>query len=139
MTNKKSNKGFTLIEILIAMSIISLIAMAFFTFLNTSIRFNSKNEKDIKALNIAQSEVENLREQIKSGKTEDFKFVNGSTINLNSAIPNKLSLEVNGVLYNLEIDLKESENLYTIHVNVKLNNKYISKKSIDLVTQVFGG
>lgn len=70
MKHIKNNKGFTLIEILVAMSIISIITFTFFTIMNSSIKQNSKNEKDIKALNIAQSEIENLRKEIKSSATE---------------------------------------------------------------------
>lgn len=65
MSKIKRTEGLTLIEILIAMSVISIIAMAFFTFINSSIKFNAKNEHDIKALNIAQSEIENFRQQVK--------------------------------------------------------------------------
>ena len=62
----KKNRAFTLIELLVSLSIISIISMAFFSFLNSSIKINSKNEKDINSLNIAQSEIEKLRKQIKS-------------------------------------------------------------------------
>lgn len=85
MRKLKRQEGFTLIEILIAMSIISLIAMAFFTFINSSIKFNTKNDQDIKALNIAQSEIENLRQQIKvSNSNSDLKIEldDGKIINI---------------------------------------------------------
>ena len=58
-------KGFTLIEILIAMTIVSILVFSLSTIINSSIKQNTKNEKDIKLLNIAQSEIENLRRKIK--------------------------------------------------------------------------
>ena len=61
---KGNNRGFTLIEILISMAIISIVLFSLFTTINSSIRQNTKNEKDIKLLNIAQSEIENLRKEI---------------------------------------------------------------------------
>lgn len=63
---QKNNNGFTLLELLISLSIVSIICVTFYGFLNNSIKTNGKNERDIKALNIAQSEIENLRQQIKS-------------------------------------------------------------------------
>ena len=66
MKKVKSIHGFTLIEVLVAMSIISIVSMGFYTIINYSIKNNVKNEKDIQALNMAQSEIENLRSQIKS-------------------------------------------------------------------------
>lgn len=66
----REKDGFTLIEILIAMAIASIVLVAFFSFLNSTIMNNAKNEKDIKLVNIAQSEIEILREQIKSGTSQ---------------------------------------------------------------------
>lgn len=63
---KGNNRGFTLVEILISMAIISIVLFSLFTIINSSIKQNTKNEKDIKLLNIAQSEIENLRKEIKS-------------------------------------------------------------------------
>lgn len=71
----KKCRGFTLLEILVAMSIISLISMAFFSFLSSSTKINSKNEKDINSLNIAQSEIEKLRQQIKSTNWDNNLYI----------------------------------------------------------------
>jgi prepilin-type N-terminal cleavage/methylation domain-containing protein len=65
----RNNNGFTLIELIIALSVVSIILMAFYSIINSSIKHNVKNEKDIKALNIAQSEVESLRNEIKSSNS----------------------------------------------------------------------
>jgi prepilin-type N-terminal cleavage/methylation domain-containing protein len=135
---KNRRRGFTLVEVLVAMSIISLIAIGFFTILNTSIRFNVKNEKDIKALNIAQSEIENLRNQIKS-KKKDFTTVDGKEINTNKyPIHYDKIIGEDKTSYNVNLKLDEKNNLYTISIDVELNNTYFSKRSLNLITQVFG-
>jgi prepilin-type N-terminal cleavage/methylation domain-containing protein len=66
-----NKKGFTLIEILIALSIASIISIGFFQVINMTIKTNSKNEKDIKSLNIAQTEIESLRAQIKNATNDN--------------------------------------------------------------------
>ncbi|MCC0661712.1 prepilin-type N-terminal cleavage/methylation domain-containing protein [Clostridioides sp. ZZV14-6154] len=71
MDKKSNEKGFSLIEVLVAMAIMGIILFAFFNIINTNEKANTKNEADISSLNYVQSEIENLREKIKSG-TFDF-------------------------------------------------------------------
>ena len=54
---RNNNKGFTLLELLISLSIITIILLAFSTIIISSIKGNTKNDKDINALNLAQSEI----------------------------------------------------------------------------------
>ncbi|MGL5328903.1 MAG: PulJ/GspJ family protein [Peptostreptococcaceae bacterium] len=129
---RDKQKGFTLIEVLIAMSIISLIAMTFFNFLNSSIRYNAKNEKDIQYLNIAQTEIENLREQIKSDTKDGFTSSDGTKIKDNN-------LKADYDEYGLEINLRPDGELYTIEVYVEPKYNYFSNRSVRLITKVFGG
>lgn len=68
MGKKSSEKGFSLIEVLVAMAIMGIILFAFFNIINTNNKVNTKNETDISSLNYVQSEIENLREKIKSGE-----------------------------------------------------------------------
>ncbi|MCC0699756.1 prepilin-type N-terminal cleavage/methylation domain-containing protein [Clostridioides sp. ZZV15-6383] len=68
MGKKSSEKGFSLIEVLVAMAIMGIILFAFFYIINTNNKVNTKNETDISSLNYVQSEIENLREKIKSGE-----------------------------------------------------------------------
>ncbi len=68
MGKKSSEKGFSLIEVLVAMAIMGIILFAFFNIINTNNKVNTKNETDINSLNYVQSEIENLREKIKSGE-----------------------------------------------------------------------
>lgn len=66
MNKLKKSKGFTLIELLVALAIVGIILLAFFKVADSTTKMNVKNDRDIKALNLAQSEIENLRNQIKN-------------------------------------------------------------------------
>lgn len=105
----KNNKGFTLIELIIALSVISIILMAFYSIINSSIKHNVKNEKDIKSLNIAQSEIESLRNEIKSSN---------SSINIYDDEGNIL------------ITIPESEDIIWKETEIEENGE---KKNIDIV------
>ncbi len=73
--NLKNEDGFTLIEILVSLAIVSIISMAFFATVNMTTKYNAKNEKDIQAMDVAQSEIEYLIKEIKSNKkTIDIDF-----------------------------------------------------------------
>ena len=66
MKKIKKYEGFTLLELLVALAIIGTVLLAFFRVIDSTNRINTKNDRDIKALNILQSEIENLRKQIKT-------------------------------------------------------------------------
>jgi len=152
----RKNRGFTLIELIIALSVISIITMAFFTTINSSIKHNAKNEKDIKALNIAQTEIENLRDCIKSNTDliiSDESITEGN-INIieklvlfdENNIYNKIIVEDN-IKYQYIVTLKVSREkrpskslnefyLYDINIDVKAENENLSKKITTLTTKV---
>ena len=85
MIKLEKSKGFTLIELLVALAIVGTILLAFFKIIDSTNRMNVKNDRDIKALNIAQSEIENLRSQIKekSGNNERKLFVYDNSLDSN--------------------------------------------------------
>lgn len=133
MVTKKINnhKGFTLIELLIVMSIISLIAMTFFYVLGSAIKSNTKNEVDIKALNIAQTKIENIRVEIKSGSISENKNII-DYVNIDSR-----KYTVNTEVIKHPIDTTSS-NMYSIRVSVKTDIPFNSRsKTIELNTEVF--
>jgi prepilin-type N-terminal cleavage/methylation domain-containing protein len=152
-TKYKNNRGFTLIEILIAMGIISLIAMAFSTILNSTIKANSVNEKNIKCLNIAQSEVENIRQQIKESKSIQVESSESyEPIPIEIGVEKKVSKDIkndNNMYYEkIKVDKetisvvngsqKVSNYLYTINVFVHYNEDDFDKgKGKEITTQVF--
>jgi prepilin-type N-terminal cleavage/methylation domain-containing protein len=134
---KNSNKGFTLIEILVAMSIVMLIAMAFFSINNMSIKLNSKNEKDIQSMNIAQSIMEDIRQDIKEGKDGSYfdKIVWANGL---QGEYNKEDIEIDNNKYNVNIAIYKNEansRLYTVIVDVSALNA--TNKNARLITQIF--
>ena len=154
---RNNDKGFTLLELLISLSIITIILLAFSTIIISSIKGNTKNDKDISALNLAQSEIEIVRKQIKDGKTS-FKNSENETLEFNSIID---SIENTENIYYKDVDGKNFEvkfhiskndeylggSLYKLWVRVKLKQKdeednweddYFSKKYTELITEVFG-
>lgn len=101
--------GFTLIELLIAMSIISIISISFFVILNSSIKINKKNEIDIQSMQIAQSEIESIRAEIKSGKNPSNS--NSNKIDGDFKIVTEINQEGSYIkmkLYNVNITVEPS-------------------------------
>ncbi len=132
----KNTRGLTLVELLISMSILSIIGLAFFSTINTSIKTNKKNETDIKALHLAQSEVENLRVQIKKST--------GSKLDIVDLKDNKITINTDNYYtseeYEVKIKITEKEDLlYEIRVTVGAVNSNFSKKKTEIITQVIKG
>jgi prepilin-type N-terminal cleavage/methylation domain-containing protein len=139
---KNSNKGFTLIEVLVAMGIVMLIAMAFFSINNMSIKVNDKNEKNIQSMNIAQSVMEDVRGYIKEGTGISYEIdLNEGS---NWTIGNKYNKDITSTqnigstIYNTDVKIERqkigSRYLYTVTVNVSAPN---SNKNTKLITQIF--
>lgn len=145
----KRNKGFTLIEILIALSIISIITMALFTAIASTVKGNIKSEVNIKLMNMAQSEIENIRQLIKEEKPiiliDD---INKSEVEVtigNKLVINKKNKNDTKNYYESILITKEnitggniSNYLYTIKVIVnndiqRLNNN----QGKEIITKVF--
>lgn len=130
------SKGFTLIEVLVSIGILSIIGLAFFSTINTSIKTNKKNEMDIKALHLAESEVENLRVQIKKSKE--------STLNIVDSNKNKIIIGIENIytsdeyIVKTKVEKKESL-LYEIRVNVEPVKQDFSKKKTEIITLVTKG
>ena len=154
---RNNNKGFTLLELLISLSIITIILLAFSTIIISSIKGNTKNDKDISALNLAQSEIEIVRKQIKDGKTS-FKNSKNETLEFNSisdSIENTENIyykDVDGKNFEVKFYISKNDeylggSLYKLWVRVKSKQKddednweddYFSKKYTELITEVFG-
>lgn len=126
MNKFKKNKGFTLIELLVALVIVGIILLSFFKSVDSTIRMDAKNDRDIKALNIAQSEIENLRNQIKNGiQPEEIK-------------DKTYEKSIDGKAFDVTLDISKSEvnnanitneiYMYTINIKVKSLDEYFTKK-----------
>lgn len=170
MKNKKikSNLGVTLIELLISIAILSIISIGFFKFINIAIKMNVKNEKDIQAMNIAQSEIEQLRQDIKNNSLvlEDGQWVSYSThsflesgfepefvqeYNIKEIFNQYIEKEVDDtnnvannkfivkiLLYRQKKSNSNQGYLYTIDMQVSNKDNTLSKRVIKLRYQVFG-
>ena len=127
---RKFSKGFTFVEILVCLGKISIIGLIFFTVINISIKSNKKTEVDSVALSIAQSEIENIRVQIKNDENriknlDDNELVIGS---VNKYTSND---------YNIEILIEDkTDRLYEVKVSLKYKNESFSIRSTEIITQV---
>lgn len=131
---KNNSRGFTLVEVLISLSILSILMLVFFNVINTSIKTNKKNEIDINALNLAQSEVENIRMQIKNNNTSNIKNLENNEIIIGTSNGYTSNDYVVEILVQQKSDL-----LYEINVTVKPKNSNFSKKDTQIITQVVVG
>lgn len=76
--NRKQNKGFTLVEVLIAMTILGIIVVPLLHAFVTSANTNAKSKRIMDATGLAQ----NIMEELKAGSLEDLaKQFNGSVEN----------------------------------------------------------
>ena len=142
---RNNDKGFTLLELLISLSIITIILLAFSTITISSIKGNTKNDKDISALNIAQSEIEVIRKQIKDRETN---LKNSENKSIEKNTKEIYSKEIDGKKIEVELCVSEKEKfsqyiLYKLCFSVEPKQKneksdYFSKKHTELVTEVFG-
>lgn len=131
---KKNNaKGFTLIEVLISICILSILTIVFSNVMNNSIKINKKNEVDINAMHLAQTEIENLRVQIKNNST------NIVDLNNNPIILEQTNVYTSGE-YTVNILVgKKNDLLYEINVEVEPRNSNFSTKNTQIITQVVTG
>ena len=116
----KKESGFTLIEILVSLAIVSIISMAFFTIVNMTTRKSAKNEKDIQAMDIAQSQIEYLIKEIKSSE-----YANKDHIQINFDENGKLSIiESNKQRYDSNTNDLETSSSYEVKYDGNENTKY---------------
>lgn len=132
----RSSKGFTLAEILISLSILSILILVFFGVINTSIKNNKKNEIDINSLSLAQSEVENIRIQIKNNNISNLKDLENNEIIIDADIENSYTFKNYEVKISVE---QESDLLYKVKVTVSHKNSNYSKRNVQIITQVVVG
>lgn len=154
---KINNKGFTLLELLVALAIVSLGVMTMFAAVNSNLKINTKNDKDIKSLQIAQSEIENLRSQIKNKSLSTFNIkeynkekkvyeeVDRNLDELENGIEYLKIIDNEVNIYKVKLTVSKdidkngnSTDLYTIDVNVSSQNEDFSGKNTNLITKVFG-
>lgn len=158
MKKKLKSKGFTLIEVLVAMSIISIIVIFFYNALNNTIKMNKKAENDIQMMDIAQSKMENMLSNIResSDDSEEIEVeINGSIVRLNSLFNNNsiyttqfeevYENKVSNYIVDLKIERKlinsgtilSNSYLYNINFSVKEKYKKFSNGQVSMSTSIF--
>jgi prepilin-type N-terminal cleavage/methylation domain-containing protein len=120
---KKYNKnplGFTLIEILVTLVILSIVLLSFMSFFTQSSLFTQKNNEKLTAINLAQETVVTI-------KNQPSYFQKVAKYSTGFPEPEKTILNVNSIgVFNenpnyrlgLEIAKDYSYNLYKIHVQI---------------------
>ena len=157
MKHNKTNRGFTLIEVLISLSIVTIILLSLFSFYNSSIKFNKKNETDINSLNVSQTAIESMRIYSKLNNKFGIDIDNDGVDDLgfDNSESNWVDLDseyriYTGNLDTLEIEKDNNKYLATINsvkryknnmsvytVELETKSKYNSTKKINLITQVY--
>ena len=114
-------KGFTLVEVIISITILGILIIPIFTLMSINIKLSSESIKQIKATNFAESKIEELKfsETIKSGNNT----IEKDGFKIESLIE---------PIYSLENDKDKknainSSKLYRITVEVIKNDKVIEK------------
>ena len=142
----KNKKGFTLLEMIVAMSIVLIIAISFFANLNNITKSNVKNDKDIKAMDISQSEMEKIIKYIKKDEVNINGSLNLETCNIGDNI-NYLVNHSAKDIYKCHVELVNRKKikqgtknafLYTIKIQTNLESSKFSKRKIEIITQILG-
>lgn len=130
MNKLKKPKGFTLIELLVALSIVMIILLTFFKVIDNTTKMNVKNDIDIKALKLAKSEIENLRNQIKNGEeveSRDYiKSMDGKEFEVSLQIISETKVMTK------KNTLDTGLYMYKINIKVEPCDTYFSRKSTEL-------
>lgn len=148
MNKLKKNKGFTLIELLVALSIVGIILLSFFKVIDNTTKINVKNDIDIKALKLAKSEIENLRNNIKNKTLSENTDINNiiqneKEVSNESIKPYIKSIDGKEFQVSLNIISKSkvyAQNktldtglyMYKINIKVEACDTYFSRKSAEL-------
>ncbi|MCR8746027.1 type II secretion system protein [Romboutsia lituseburensis] len=143
---KKDNKGVTLLELLVSLAIISFLIFAFFRVINSTKRIDIKNDRDIKVINIAQSQIEDLRIQIKSlGESDKLKIQDKDIYikDIGKIYFKRVNYEKNieNQTYKVDVNLKKTNAgkdlyLFEIEIGVSLKDNYFSKRHTVIKTKI---
>jgi prepilin-type N-terminal cleavage/methylation domain-containing protein len=119
----KNVRGITLIELLISISILSIVLISFFAFFTNTFRFNSLNSDDIQAMNLAREEKELI-------KTDP--FIHNWSLHPSGDYYRKNS-SYNGTDFDIIISIQHVPvstaefPMYLVHIEVQKANKFISE------------
>lgn len=118
----RSSKGFTLIEILVAVVILSIILLTFFGFFSQSALFATKNKQQLTAISLAQEVIANMKSNsivFQHNKSFDQPFTEQEKVIL--GIDDNHYFADSKQQFRLKLELKKDKNypLYLIHVLIE--------------------
>lgn len=128
MNKLDKSKGFTLVELLVAMGIISLIVLAFFQVINSTIRGNEKTEKDIQMMDVAQIKIENTIAEIRNPDEDGNIYITVDNKNNKVNIDTLFTKEKN--IYKEKYDYKYKDNISEYEVELNLGRSKISSHKV---------
>ena len=145
MSKKNSERGFSLIEVLVAMAIMGIVLFAFFNIINTNNKANTKNFDSLDKLEDGTVVYEKLID--KSKKVVYDKVLSEGDVSLYDIPYEKITTikDEDGNLIDKEnitnkiktIVEDKSGQIYKIAVTGKSMNDYSSKKEVKIVTEIF--
>lgn len=124
LTNKiDTEKGLTLIEVLLSITLLSIVMITFLSFFTNAFRFNSINDDSTQAMNIAREKQALIKEKSWSEITTTFDETTDYYIQ-----------NMNESEYDITLSLKKSPeditsyyNLHLVHVEVNKDGKLLSE------------
>ncbi|EKN64989.1 prepilin-type N-terminal cleavage/methylation domain-containing protein [Schinkia azotoformans] len=120
--NKRDMSGFTLIEVLVAVVILSVILLSFFVFFSQSALFTNKNNHQLMAINLAQEVIGIIKSNntiFQHNKSFEDPFSEQEKIIL--GIDNNQYFVNKEEQFKLQLELRKDKNypLYLIHILIE--------------------
>ena len=114
-----NEKGLTLLEVLLSITLLSIVIMTFLSFFTNAFRFNAINDDSVQAMNIAREQQALIKELSWDEITTEFAIT-----------PDYYIKKVNDDAYVIEISIEEKEEtgdfyreLHQVHVQVTKEGK----------------
>lgn len=109
----KNKKGFTLIEVLISLAIVSVIVGTLFSMINSVIKFNAKNEKDMESIALINTMIEKTTNYIQKTGNIGILGNNGSFEEVIDSGESKITFYIKKTEANEELEFLESDTYVT--------------------------
>lgn len=140
--NNESEKGFTLVELLVSVVIISIIFFGVFQLFTFSAKTATSNETKLVTTHLAKATIERIKvdyesffppEEIKCSENEKFIYSKQNCAQTGSINCDRYEFIVNDILYDVEVKVSQNNdeqnlNLLNVVVTVEQPDKNINSK-----------